>query len=118
MVGQVTFSRMDSENRISELKRWVKEFCDERGWNEPHTPKDLAIGVTTEAAELLEIFRFVSRENETDVIETEREHIGDELADTFYFLLRFAERYGFDLSECLAAKLKKNATRYPPKKHF
>lgn len=108
---------MDSEKRISELKQWVKRFCDERDWDDPHSPKELAIGVITEASELLEIFRFVPREQEDEKVDREREHIGDELADTLYFLLRFAERYGFDLSDCLLKKLEKNALRYPPKKH-
>lgn len=106
---------MDKNCTVDELKSWVKRFCDERGWDDPHTAKDLAIGLVTEACELLEIFRFVPKEEENSVLQSEREHIADELADSIYFLLRFAERMGFDLSESLSLKLEKNALRYPPK---
>ena len=106
---------MDSEKRVDELKSWVKSFCDERGWDDPHTGKDLAIGMVTEACELLEIFRFVPREKEQELLTKEREHIADDLADTLYFLLRFSERYDFDLSEALQRKLEKNVARYPKK---
>ena len=103
---------MDNKTHLEELKNWVRAFCDERGWDEPHTGKDLAIGLVTE---LLEIFRFVPREKEQQLLQTEREHIADELADSLYFLLRFSERYGFDLTQALSRKLEKNALRYPKK---
>jgi NTP pyrophosphatase (non-canonical NTP hydrolase) len=104
---------MDQIIRIEELKQWVKIFCDERGWDAPHTAKDCAIGVVTEGAELLEIFRFIQPEQEAATLVHKREDIGDELADTLYFLLRFADRFDFDLSQCLKNKLIKNADRYP-----
>lgn len=113
--GKGTWYLMDSERSVEELKLWVKRFCDDRGWDEPHTAKDLAIGASTEASELLEIFRFVPPSEEKAVLAKKREDIGDELADSLYFLLRFAERFGFDLSTCLQRKLEKNAVRYPPK---
>jgi NTP pyrophosphatase (non-canonical NTP hydrolase) len=107
---------MDQNVKISELKDWVKKFCDERGWDAPHTAKDLAIGLVTEASELLEVFRFVPREDEAAVLASKREAIADELADSIYFILRFAERYSFDLSEALRAKLVKNEVKYPARK--
>src|SRR5947209_8617875 len=102
---------MDKNTSVEDLKSWVKKFCDDRGWDDPHTAKDLAIGVVTEASELLEIFRFVPRASEEMTLKNEREHITDELADSLYFLLRFAQMYGFDLSEALSRKLEKNASR-------
>jgi NTP pyrophosphatase (non-canonical NTP hydrolase) len=107
---------VDTKTSIDEAKKWVKDFCDARDWDDPHTAKDLAIGLVTEASELLEIFRFVPPGEEARVLEKDRTHIGDELADSFYFLLRFAERFNFDLADCLAQKMEKNAVRYPPKK--
>lgn len=106
---------MDKEVKIEDVKQWVKTFCDDRDWDEPHTSKDLAIGLVTEACELLEIFRFVPKSDEAKTISEKNVAIADELADTLFFLLRFAERNGFDLSQSLSRKLEKNVLRYPPK---
>ena len=106
---------MDKQTDIQELKDLVRGFCDERKWDEYHSPKDLAIGAVTEASELLEIFRFLKPDEErAAVTEPEkRQAIADELADVLFFLLRFSERYKFELSDCLRQKLVKNAKKYP-----
>jgi NTP pyrophosphatase (non-canonical NTP hydrolase) len=106
---------MDSEIKIEEIKKWVRDFCEARDWDEPHTAKDLAIGLVTEASELLEIFRFVPQSQQNETLQAKREAIADELADSLFFILRFAGRFGFDLSDSLARKLEKNVKRYPPK---
>lgn len=56
---------MDTQITLSELKEEIKDFCDKRDWNQYHNAKDLAIGIVTEASELLDIFRFKS-EKEID----------------------------------------------------
>ncbi|MBC6415192.1 MAG: nucleotide pyrophosphohydrolase [Bdellovibrionales bacterium] len=108
-------SSLDKKYTVENLKQQVAEFCEKRNWNKEHKPKELAIGVVTEASELLEIFRFLS---EKDSLESTknlemREKISEELADTLCFLLRFAQLYNFDLTKCLQNKLKKNAIKYP-----
>ena len=105
----------DGERSLESLKLLVKDFCEDRNWDEPHNPKDLAVGVVTEASELLELFRFVSEEESLSQMKEVafRERVGDELADTLCFLLRFAQKYQFDLSLCLKNKLSKNAKKYP-----
>jgi NTP pyrophosphatase (non-canonical NTP hydrolase) len=97
------------------LMEWVKQFSQEREWDQFHNPKDLSIGMVTEAAELLDIFRFKTLEDMKHLLENEksREHIGEELADVLYFLLRFADLYKFDLADELKQKLQKNALKYP-----
>lgn len=107
---------MDNKLQIDDVKKWVRDFCEARDWDEPHTAKDLAIGLATESSELLEIFRFIPREKEAEVLRDQREAIADELADSLFFILRFAGRFGFDLSESLERKLEKNVKRYPPKR--
>lgn len=107
---------MDNEIKIDELKQLVRDFCEARDWDPFHTPKDLAIGLVTEGSELLEIFRFVKETEEDMVLREKREAIADELADSLFFILRFAGRFGFDLSDSLARKLEKNVKRYPPKR--
>ena len=109
-------TRDDRKTTFDEAKNWVRTFCEDRDWDPYHSPKDLAIGLVTEASELLELFRFVSEKDQTALMSdpVAREKMGDELADSLYFVLRMAQMYGFDLSECLAKKIEKNAVRYPP----
>ncbi|MGD0477528.1 MAG: nucleotide pyrophosphohydrolase [Nitrososphaerales archaeon] len=95
----------------------VKKFSDDRDWDRYHNAKDLAIGIVTESSELLQWFRFKS-DNEVELLMKSREmrrQVGEELADTIYFVLRLAQRYNFDLTAELRKKIKKNETRYPVK---
>lgn len=106
---------MDDSATISALKERVKAFCDERDWDQYHGLKDLAIGLITEAAELLELFRFRSEAETSSLLSDpkQRPKIEDEVADVLFFLLRFAQRAGIDLDQGLAAKIEKNAKNYP-----
>ena len=90
-------------------------FCDQRDCKKFHNPKDLAIGISTEAAELLQIFRFKNEHESKEMLKDsrKREEVGEELADVLYFVLRFAQLYDFDLSDELEKKLRKNEERYP-----
>jgi len=105
----------DTNTTLTEMKTWISDFCEARGWAPYHGPKDLAIGLVTESSELLEIFRFVPESDISDLMQKpeRREAIADELADSLYFILRFAEMYGFDLAQACQNKLKKNAIKYP-----
>ncbi|MGE3682762.1 MAG: nucleotide pyrophosphohydrolase [Bdellovibrionales bacterium] len=105
----------DENTTLDQLKEEVRKFCAERNWDPYHSPKDLAIGLVTEASELLEIFRFVRERELKPLLEDSerRQHMSDELADSLYFLLRFAQLYNFDLSESLRRKMEKNAIKYP-----
>jgi len=109
---------MDSTETLEKLKDSVKKFCEDREWDQYHSPKELAIGLITEASELLEIFRFKSEKEIKEILEDprKREMIGDELADVLYFILRFSQMYGFDISSEIDRKLKKNENRYPVQK--
>ena len=103
---------MDNETTLSELKKLVQEFCEARDWDQFHGPKDLAIGISTEASEILQHFRFKSEEESKQLLKDKPE-IAEELADVLYFLLRFSQMYNIDLSEELENKMKKNDSKYP-----
>jgi NTP pyrophosphatase (non-canonical NTP hydrolase) len=105
----------DSERKIHELKDKIKEFCDARDWDQFHNAKELAIALSIEASELLEIFRWKSPEEVKSIFENpeKKEDIEDEMADVLYFLVRMAQRYDIDLSEALDRKIEKNNTKYP-----
>ena len=100
---------------VQELMKMVRDFCEARDWDQYHNPKDLAIGISTEANELLDIFRFKSDEQMRAIFDSpaKREHVGEELADVLFFLLRFAQMYGLDLIEILEDKIIKNDKKYP-----
>lgn len=106
---------MDNERRIHELKEKIKEFCDARDWDQFHNAKELAIALSIEASELLEIFRWKTREEVDELFkdESKKEEIEDELADILYFLVRIAQKYDLDLSEALDRKMEKNNNKYP-----
>ncbi len=105
---------MDNKTTIEELKTFVTKFCIERDWQQFHNPKDLAIGITTEASELLERFRFKSNE-QIDILmkSTKRSEICDEVADIFYFTLLFAGYNNIDLASELKRKLEDTKKKYP-----
>ena len=106
------------ENKtIKELMKKVQDFCEARDWDQFHNPKDLAIGLSTESNELLDIFRFKSEEQMKEIMNSPtREHVEEELADVFFFLLRFAQMNDIDLSEILDMKMNKNNLKYPVEK--
>ncbi|WP_049967727.1 nucleotide pyrophosphohydrolase [Haloferax prahovense] len=104
---------------FTDLNQEIRTFCEVRDWGQFHTPKDLAIGLTTESNELLEIFRFKDEHEQSTILEDsdKRGDIEDELADVLFFLLRFADLNDIDLEEALATKLEKNRERYPKEEY-
>lgn len=109
---------MDNTITVDDLKNKVKAFCEERDWDQFHNPKDLAIGISTEANELLDIFRFKSEDEMKQIFSEskKREHVEEELADTLFFALRFAQMNNIDLANAIDEKIKKNAQKYPVEK--
>lgn len=109
---------MDSETSIQELKEKIKKFCEERDWDQYHNAKELAIGIVTEASELLEHLRFKSYEEIDAFFNSleKKQEMSEELADVLYFVLRLAQRYDIDLTTALNKKMEKNEKRYPVEK--
>jgi|SRR5581483_5466518 len=105
----------DHEMTVHELKEKVRRFCEARNWDRYHNPKDLAIGVITEASELLEHFRFKSRTQVNALLKApkSRQAICDELIDVLHTVLRFSQLYGIDLSSELDRKMRANELKHP-----
>ena len=107
----------DNDINLNELKEKIKKFCEDRDWDQYHNAKDLAIGVITEASELLEHFRFKSEVEVEEMLKSNKKNeIAEEMADVLYFLLRLAQKYNIDLIEELNKKLAKNEEKYPKDK--
>lgn len=100
---------------IEALTKLVRKFCEDRDWDQFHPPKDLAIGISTEANELLDLFRFKTDETVKEKLKSGqfKERVSEELADVLFFVLRFSQMNSIDLSQALQEKLKKNAIKYP-----
>ena len=91
----------------------VLRFRDDRDWRQFHTPKDLAISLTLEAAELLEVFQWSGADLEC---RDKLERIREELADVMSCCVLMADVCGLDLDEILNEKVDKNAAKYPVEK--
>jgi NTP pyrophosphatase (non-canonical NTP hydrolase) len=103
-------------NRISDIKELTEkiiEFRDARDWKQFHNPKDLALSLVLEAAEVLEHFQWKNKEEIENYIKTNKDDIGEELADVFYWVLLFSSDLGIDICEALEKKLKQNENKYP-----
>lgn len=109
---------MDSDTNVQELKDEIREFCERRDWDQYHDGKELSIGVATEASELLDHFRFKSKEEIEEIFEDpdRSREIKAEMADVLYFLLRMSQVYDIDLSNALEQKMKENREKYPREK--
>ena len=101
---------------ISELTKLVLKFREERDWAQFHNPKDVAISLTLEAAELLELTQWKNGKELEDHLAKNREALSDELADIFGWVLVLAHDQKIDLAEALRRKLVKNAQKYPIEK--
>lgn len=88
----------------------ILEFRDSRDWKKYHSGKDLAISISLEASELLEIYQW----SKEDVDRVDRkEHMQEELADILMYAVMFADYYNFDIDEIIESKLVKNLKKYP-----
>ncbi len=105
----------DAATSVEELKQWVRQFVDERDWNRFHAPKNLAMALAVEAAELMEHFLWISPEQSRQVVQDRDKlaQVGEELADVLCFALALANQLELDLANTVKAKLAKNRQKYP-----
>ena len=111
---------MDQATTIEALKREAIRFRDERNWKQFHDPKNLAMGMAIECAELQELFLWKSAEEIQESLGTPggKERMSEELADVFVFLLYLSDACEIDLSEAVRRKLQVNARKYPVGKSY
>ena len=98
---------------INALTRKILAFRNARDWAQFHNPKDVAISLTLEAAELLEHFQWKTPAEIDRHLKTRKEAVADELADVLYYVLLLSHDLKIDPAKALASKLKKNAKKYP-----
>lgn len=106
----------DATVTIAELRQAVARFVEERDWRQFHTPKNLAMSLAIEAAELMEHFQWVDTAESIarGANPAHRQGIADEMADVCCYLLSLANALEIDVSDAVTQKLQKNAQKYPP----
>lgn len=95
---------------FDEVRQLVRQFRQERDWDQFHNSKDLAISISLEAAELLEVFQWSGADLE---VEGSREHACEELADVMIYCLHLADHLGVDPLQIIESKMHANAAKYP-----
>jgi NTP pyrophosphatase (non-canonical NTP hydrolase) len=101
---------------IPALQRRLRRFAADRDWQPFQTPKNLAMAMTVEAAELLEIFQWLTPEQSLALSDDQRRHLGEELSDVLLYLVQIADHGGVDLDAAVERKLGLNAVKHPPKR--
>jgi dCTP diphosphatase len=109
----------DQKTTVAECRALVREFVDQRDWRQFHTPKNLAMALAIEAAELMEHFQWIDGEssravgNDADKLAA----VADELADVMCYAMAMANELDIDLAAAMAAKMVKNREKYPAEEY-
>ena len=105
----------DSTTTVAELRDIIRAFVAERDWRQFHSPKNLAMALAIEAAELMEHFQWLDIEASRAVAldADKRAAAGEELADVIGYALALANELGLDVSETIRDKMAKNVQKYP-----
>ena len=100
---------------VNALQRQLRDFAAARDWQPYHSPKNLAMALMVEAAELLELFQWLTPQEARHLTDNaaDKERVGDELADVLLYLLQLADHTGVDLRDAVERKLVKNAIKHP-----
>lgn len=101
---------------LDQLKLRIRQFADERDWQQYHSPKNLAMALIVEAAELVEHFQWLTEEQSQTLAPEKLAQVSDELADIQIYLIRIADQLKVDLLEAVDKKIEKNAVKYPADK--
>jgi len=100
---------------ISAIQEKLSIFSNEREWDQFQSPKNLSMGLVREAAELLELFQWLTEQQSIDIVNSEKQMllVREEIADVFLFLVRLADKLDVDIEKAALEKIKINAIKYP-----
>ncbi|WML33432.1 nucleotide pyrophosphohydrolase [Clostridium sp. OS1-26] len=105
----------DTQMTIDEIRKKIVSFSKERGWDKGENAKDLVMALSIEASELMEIFQWLHSDKADNVKDNANEfqHLKEEIADVFWYLIRICEHFQIDLTKAVEDKTVKNAIKYP-----
>jgi len=101
---------------LDTLRQRIREFAEARAWERFHSPKNLVMALSVEAAELLEPFQWLTPEQSQTLSAEQHEAVRQEIADVLIYLTRLADLLDIDLLDAAADKLANNARKYPVEK--
>ena len=101
---------------LEELRGALRRFASDRDWDQFHSPKNLAIALSVEAAELLEHFQWTSEDDPGSLAPDRHAKVEEEIADVLLYLVRLADKLNIDLLAAATEKIQVNATKYPVEK--
>jgi len=101
------------DNEIEALRLVIRQFAEDRDWDQFHSPKNLASALMVEAGELLEQFQWLTEEQSKCLSDTQKDKVKDEIADVFIYLIRLADKLEIDLIAAARHKITINAQKYP-----
>jgi len=105
-----------SDNAFESIKLKLREFAEQRDWDQFHSPKNLSMALNVEAAELLEHFQWLTESQSSSLDADTLNEVADEIADIQVYLIRLADKLGVDIVAATEAKIEKNAAKYPANK--
>jgi dCTP diphosphatase len=109
----MTQAAPESDDSVEGLRDAMRAFAAERDWERFHLPKNLAMALIVEAAELVEHFQWLTPEESAGLAPQKLDEVGDEIADVLLYLVRLADVLGIDPVAAARAKMIKNARKYP-----
>jgi NTP pyrophosphatase (non-canonical NTP hydrolase) len=98
---------------LQDLRLRLQTFATERDWDQFHSPKNLAMALSVEVAELLEHFQWLTEDDSRDLAQATRDEVAQEIADVQIYLVRLADKLGIDILEAAEAKIRSNEGKYP-----
>jgi NTP pyrophosphatase (non-canonical NTP hydrolase) len=99
---------------IKDTQKQLADFADERDWDQFHNPKNLAMALSVEASELVEIFQWLTPEQAKEIMDSSQsDHVKEEVADVMIYLLRLADKLDIDLESAVNDKIIQNGKKYP-----
>lgn len=108
--------RQENMQNIDELIKKIIAFRNARDWKQFHNPKDVSLSLVLEAGEVMEHFQWKNKEEIKNYIKTNKNAVGEELADVLYWVLLMSHDLKIDILDALDKKIKRNEDKYPVKK--
>ena len=105
-----------TDSVLNDLKLRLRDFAQERDWEQFHSPKNLSMALSAEVAEIVEHFQWLTEEQSKCLPKDKLDEVGTELADTLIYLIRLADKLDINLLKATDKKLKLNEQKYPADK--
>ncbi len=102
-----------TQNPIQKLANEIAQFASARDWEQFHSPKNLAMALSVEVAEITEHFQWLTEQQSQELDQAKREQVAEEIADAFIYLVRLSDQLNIDLLEAASGKLAINEQKYP-----